>query len=96
MASDGKLIGLTERGLATIETLILNREALVLARKMEIEKFQEATSITRAENAIRSPYSLVWRQLLSGKSLEERMQGDDQQLIRQQEGYETSLSDFFN
>lgn len=94
LAPDGKLIGLTERGLTTIETLILNREALVIARQIEIQKFQEATSITRAENACISPYSLVWRQLLSGRSLTERVQRDDQQLIRQQEGYETSLSDF--
>ncbi len=94
IAPDGRLIGLTERGLTTIETLILNREALVLARQMEIEKFQEATPIVRSENALRSPYSLVWRQLLSGKSLTERTQGDDQQLIRQQEGYENSLSNF--
>ena len=94
IAPGGKLIGLTERGRTTIETLILNREALVLARQIEIEKFQEATPSTRSENALRSPYSLVWRQLLSGESLTERLQVDEQQLIMQQEGYETSLSNF--
>ncbi|MBN3137967.1 AAA family ATPase [Pectobacterium punjabense] len=95
ISSDGKLLGLTERGRITIETLILNRAALVSARQLEIQKFQEATETTREVNASGcSPYSLVWRQLLSGKLPSGRLSNDDKKLIEQQEEYETSLSDF--
>lgn len=65
---DGTVAGRTERGRATVELLVLNRQALVVARQHEVIRFQNATQRERMDRSNGSePYTAVWRQLLSAQ-----------------------------
>ncbi len=66
---DGVVAGRTERGIATVETLALNRAALVEARRSEAKRFVAASAAERLERASsQGGYAAVWRQLLRRES----------------------------
>ena len=66
---DGSVAGRTERGIVTVETLALNRTALMEARRREAQSFDAASSAERLERASsRGRYAAVWRQLLQADS----------------------------
>lgn len=69
---DGSVAGRTDRGIVTVETLALNRTALMEARRREAQSFEAASSVERVEKASsRGPYAAVWRQLLQAESNQE-------------------------
>lgn len=83
---DGKVAGRTERGRATVELLILNRQALVDARAEQARHFQissEQERVIRSSNS--GQYAAVWRQLLMAQHnpdlvLQQNMAASDAQL----------------
>ncbi|WP_374005788.1 AAA family ATPase [Delftia lacustris] len=69
---DGSVAGRTERGIVTVETLALNRSALMEARRLEAQRFNAASSAERVQKASsHGPYAAVWRQLLQVDSNQE-------------------------
>lgn len=65
---DGSVVGLSERGNATIKLFDLNRRQLVTARAEQVRLFSIASDRERKEKADGdSAHCAVWRQMLTGR-----------------------------
>lgn len=65
---NGTVAGRTDQGRATVELLVLNRQALVTARAEQVSRFLETSPSERTRRASEaSPYAAVWRQMLAAQ-----------------------------